>query len=339
MATPNLTVDRRQILAFRRTTGVLGSRLPKGSRSLRTIAWAGLQDSMPRAAVLSVHARMEGTDASVWEHDAFVQVWGPRYSVFVVPARDAGLFTLGRMPDDESGRNRAYETADRLAGVLGGATMAFGQAGRALGVGHNSLRYAAPTGRVVLRWDGARQPTVRIVEPPDIDPIDARKELARRYLHVYGPATAGSFGTWAGIRSKSAAATFAALHRSLTQVATPIGEQWILNRDVDALRGSEPEPSTRLLPSGDAYYLLQDDQRKLLIPRANRRERLWTSRVWPGAILADGEIVGTWRRAKNVVRAELWARVPARTRQAIAEEATSLPIDGAEATKSIDFVT
>ena len=59
-----------------------------GSQSLRRAAWAGLQDSMPRAALLSINARVEGTGPSAWEHPSLVQVWGPRYHVYVVAARD-----------------------------------------------------------------------------------------------------------------------------------------------------------------------------------------------------------------------------------------------------------
>jgi hypothetical protein len=51
----------------------------------------------------------------------------------------------------------------------------------------NSLRYAAATGTVLIRWGCERLPTVWTVPAPDIEPRDARLELARRYLHVYGP--------------------------------------------------------------------------------------------------------------------------------------------------------
>ena len=85
---PRLKVTRAQILAFRRQVGALDRRLPPGRRSLRQAAWAGLQDSMPRAALLSIHARVEGTKPSTWEDPSLVQVWGPRYHVYVVAARD-----------------------------------------------------------------------------------------------------------------------------------------------------------------------------------------------------------------------------------------------------------
>ena len=44
--------------------------------------------------------------------------------------------------------------------------MTYGEAGRGLGEHPNRLRYAAPTGTVLIRWDGARQPTVWTVPPP-----------------------------------------------------------------------------------------------------------------------------------------------------------------------------
>src|SRR4029079_17888580 len=99
-----LSLTRAQILAFRRRVGALDDRLPRGPRSLRTAAWAGLQDSMPRAALLSIHARVKGAHSEIWDDDAFVQVWGPRFSTYVVPAEDHAIFTVGRYPDDARGR-------------------------------------------------------------------------------------------------------------------------------------------------------------------------------------------------------------------------------------------
>src|SRR6266540_1558300 len=173
--------------------------MPRDPGSLRRAAWAGLPDSMPRAALLSIHARVERTEPFTWQDPSLVQLWGPRFSVFVVAACDLAVFSLGTLPDDAKGRQRAEDLAARLNAFLGGARMSYGEAGRALGVHPNRLRYAAATGTVLIRWEGARQPTVWTVPPPEADPRDARLELARRYLHVYGPATPEAFGRWAGI--------------------------------------------------------------------------------------------------------------------------------------------
>jgi hypothetical protein len=88
-----LELTRPQILAFRRRVAALDERLPRGRQALRLAAWAGLQDSMPRAALLSIHARMAGTGPGSWEDPSLVQVWGPRYSSYVVAKRDLALFT------------------------------------------------------------------------------------------------------------------------------------------------------------------------------------------------------------------------------------------------------
>ncbi len=153
---------------------------------------------MPRAALLSIHARVEGAHPTIWADPSLVQLWGPRYQVYVVAARDLAAFSLGRLPDDAKGRRRAEETAARLHAHLGGARMTYGEAGHGIGVHANSLRYGATTGTVLIRWEGARLPKVWTVPPPDVDPVDARRELARRHLRVFGPSTPAAFAQWAG---------------------------------------------------------------------------------------------------------------------------------------------
>jgi DNA glycosylase AlkZ-like len=324
-----LVVTRSQILAFRRRAGALDQRLPPGARSLRQAAWAGLQDSMPRAAVLSIHARVEGTKPSSWADPSLVQLWGPRYQVYVVPARDLAPFSLGRLPDDKAKRRKAEAAAARLHTHLAGRRMGYGEAGRGLGVHANSLRSGAMTGTMLIRWEGARQPTVWTVPRPDVDPLDARDELARRYLHVFGPTTAGAFAKWAGVSRRAATAAFESLRPSLALVRAPIGDAWILTSDERALRADPgPDAPARLLPSGDAYYLLHGADRELLVPDAGRRATLWTPRVWPGAVLVEGEIVGTWRRAHDIVTIEGWGRPSRAARAAVEAEAASLPLPG-----------
>ena len=300
-----------------------------GETSLHRAAWCGLQDSMPRAALLSIHARIAGTGPATWEHPSFVQLWGPRFSAYVVAAEDLPVFSLGRLPEDTQGRARAHDTALRLHAFLDGRTMGFRQAGHAMGVHPNSLRYAAPTGSVILRWEGAGQPVIWTVPAPSLDPRHARLELARRYLHVFGPATATSFAKWAGIRPPEAHATFEALREALTPVHTPVGDAWILADDESVFRvRPESAAPVRLLPSGDTYYLLWGADRALLVPDVKRQAELWTSRVWPGALLVDGEIAGVWRRLGGEVSVEVWRRLSPLERETVEAEAMSLPLPG-----------
>jgi hypothetical protein len=329
--TVRLELTRSHILAFRRHAAALDERLPRGRHALRRAAWAGLQDSMPRAALLSIHARMARTEPGSWEDPSLVQVWGPRFSTYVVAKRDLAVFTLGRLPDESGQLTRIQDIAARLRSALAGRRMAQSAAARAMGAQHpNQLRYAAPTGTVVIRWDGSRQPDIWNVPVPEIDPHEARLELARRYLHVFAPATPEAFATWAGIGLVSGIDAFETLRKSLTPVRTPIGEAWILSRDAPLFHTAPgpAAPLARLLPSGDTWFLLQGADRELLVPDESQRRALWTSRVWPGALLVEGETVGTWRRAGHMLTIQTWRRLSRAQRDAVEAEAGSMPLPG-----------
>jgi hypothetical protein len=279
---------------------------------------------------LSIHARVEGAGPSAWEDPSLVQVWGPRYQVYVVAARDLAVFTLGRLPDAGKTRRTAEDLAERLHVLLDGSRMRYDDAGQALGVHGNNLRYAALTGRLAIRWEGARRPTVWTVPPPDIAPAKATLELARRYLHIFGPAKAEAFGKWSGIGTPTAVRVFDDLGTELIPVLTRPGDgdAFMLARDEPAIREAPaPAAAARLLPSGDAYTLRgTSEDRALLVPDAGRRGELWTPRVWPGALLVAGEIVGTWRRAQRTVTIQAWQPLSRAAKDAVLAEAESLPL-------------
>jgi hypothetical protein len=148
-------------------------------------------------------------------------------------------------------------------------------------------------------------------------------------VHIFGPSTPEAFAQWAGIAPAQGRAAFAALSGSLTPARTPVGGGWILTRDEPIFCApTMPTSPARLLPSGDAYFLLQGADRELLVPEADRRRELWTPRVWPGAVLVGGEIVGTWRRAEATVTMQSWRRLSPGERDAVEAEAESLPLPG-----------
>ena len=65
------------------------------------------------------------------------------------------------------------------------------------------------------------------------------------------------------------------------------------------------------------------------MPDAGQRGELWTPRVWPGALLVGGNIVGTWRRAGETVTIQTWRRLSRAQREAVVAEAESLPLPDA----------
>ena len=310
-----LELTRTQILAFRRRAGALEERLPPGPRSLRTAAWAGLQDSMPRAALLSIHARVEGAHPEIWDDDAFVQVWGPRWATYVVPAEDHAIFTVGRHPDSARGRERAESWAARIAAREPNRS--------------NGERYATTTGTVLIRWDGARAPDVWTVPRPAIEPLDARRELARRYLHVFGPGTSASFATWAGVTREGGRAprstdssSCRSRRRSATRRSSRRTRRSCGSRPSARPRCGSCRAATRTGCLHDAAH------RALLVPDAKERAALWTPRVWPGALLVAGELAGTWRRAQGDLSLEPWRQLTKAERAAVEAEAASLPLPG-----------
>ena len=332
-----LALSREQILAFRRRAGALDERLPMNPDSLRHAAWAGLQDSMPRAALLSIHARVLDTPATVLDDPALIQVWGPRYSAYAIAALDLPIFTLARLPGDDNGRRRAQDMADLLEDFLGDRRMKDREVHAALKTG-NSIRYATTTGRLAIRWEGALAPSVWIVARPQMSVADARNEMARRYLHFFGPTTAESFARWAGITDRAGLAAFAALADEVMPVKTPIGDAWLLASDEDAMRAKAgPPAAARLLPSGDTFFLLWGRDRELLVPDTKRRPELWTARVWPGALLVDGQVAGVWRRANEKVDVDTWRALSSEEREAVEAEARSLPLPGLARPISVSF--
>ena len=283
---------------------------------------------MPRAALLGLHARVEGIGPTAWDDPALAQVWGPRYSVYVVPADDLAIFTFGRLPDTGKTRARAKDLAERVHVVLAGEVSRDTDVAAVLGVKGWELKYAALTGTIAIRWEGARAPILWAVPPPAVEEAEATRELARRFLHVFGPSEPVAFAGWAGISEEKAARVFAELEPELVPVRAPLGEARVLALDEAAIREpAAPTAGMRFLPSGDFYTLgVTLAERAFLVPNEKQRNELWTPRVWPGALLVDGEIVGTWRRAKRVLTIDIWKKLSPAARDAVVAEADTLPL-------------
>lgn len=333
MAILDLTAE--QIRAYRLRAGGLLERLPMSGASLQRAAHAGLQDSWPRAALLSIHARVASTPHDVLDAHELCQVWGPRFNVYVVAEDDAPYFTVGRRPESGAKHDLGQELADRLDALVAGGPIAYRDAGRELGVDPNQLRYAALTGRLRVRWEGAGAPTVWTVPEPDITIAEARSELARRFLNTLGPSTAAGFGKWAGVATRRALTTFDQLRGELTPVGTPTGDAMMLTDTIVMLHGEADVESAggarvRLLPGGDSYFLRWADERRLQVPDASPREDLWPTRVWPGALLVDGSLAGTWRRSNTTMTVTPWRQFTAEEHDLVQAEAHALPLPGVE---------
>ncbi|MGY6501498.1 MAG: DNA glycosylase AlkZ-like family protein [Acidimicrobiales bacterium] len=86
----------------------------------------------------------------------------------------------------------------------------------------------------------------------------------------------------------------------------------VLAEDAEALVSADGDhrPVVRLLGPYDPYLQLRD--RELLVADATRRKQLWPVLGRPGAVVVDGEVVGTWRPKASGrrlrVRIDPWTR-------------------------------
>ena len=103
-----------------------------------------------------------------------------------------------------------------------------------------------------------------------------------------------------------------------------------VERRVD-VRGASPGSGGRA-PASERRRVLPawGVDRELLVPDAALRAELWTSRVWPGALLVGGEIAGTWRRANEKVSIQPWRQLTPKEIDAVEAEAASLPLPGVQ---------
>src|SRR5215467_2637521 len=245
-----LAVSRRKTLAFRQLSSHLHSRLPR--RRLVDAVFAGLQDSSPRSALLSLHARVHGISSSDWEDPRLVQIWGPRGADYLVSKEDVGVFSLGRLPRSQDGRIEVEAAMRRVSRVLksGGG---IGKAPSNVSRQHlQDLRLASITGRLRIRWDASRI-SWWMVDPPTTEPDHARLELARRFLRSQGPSDPESFAWWSGVSLSDASHTFHLIEDELLKIKLENNQSWILTRDLQYLQQVTPARTVRLLPPGDPY--------------------------------------------------------------------------------------
>jgi hypothetical protein len=318
-----LDVPRDQALAFR----VAGHHLDRRVGAAVAVAAIGLQQYPPEwGAPAALRARsLDPLPRAVVQVNAF------RGVPYVVPRADARIFTAALVPEDEAGLKAlvgsatAKEVAEAGYGV-GEALRRVSEAAReGLGDGpldrdafHQAMRERLPDG--LLPWcRGCQSHHVRpglwralgplevtempekatwaLADPPAMPIEEARAELVRRFLRVYGPATHSQLAAWAQTAGSHAKRLFDAVRDELAAAAVDGRRGYVLAADVDRLEAPPAASGVRLLGGHDPYVAQPD--RAALVPDAALRKRLFPSVGRPGAVLVDGRLAGLWRGAKQ----------------------------------------
>jgi uncharacterized protein YcaQ len=169
------------------------------------------------------------------------------------------------------------------------------------------------------RWLRAGLPKVNVEE--------ARRELIRRFLATYGPATTDDLGRWLGRRGAEPKRMSQAIEDELAEVKVAGQAAWLLAADLDALEAAAKPNSVRLLPAFDPYVVGFRPRELFVDPRGEPkifRPQGWFSPV----VLVDGRAAGIWRRERRgdrlEVRIEPFGRLTAATRRALGGEVERL---------------
>ena len=144
----------------------------------------------------------------------------------------------------------------------------------------------------------------------ELDVQESLREVCRRYLRTYGPATPKDFGEWFTSRQfkpADARALFDSVANELEVVDVEGHDAFVLAGDADF---PAPEASVRLLPEYDVY-VMGFRERDQLVPDETRRQVAAHGRgkyEGPAGVrflMIEGIAAGLWERKKRGKRMEL----------------------------------
>ncbi len=305
-------------------------------------AMCGAHAQVMTAAELSVGRRLVGaTRADVrralWDEHTLVKAYGPRGTVHLLPVDDLPMWTgaLTKLPPSapvhpEPVRftpDQAEEVVAAIGDALADDDLTVDELTDALvercgpWAGERTMdafqdkwprwRQLTSTAghRGVLCFGPDRGRKVTYTNParwlPGFEPDDgdaAVRELIRRYLHAYGPATPQNLAKWLSIPVGEASSWFSALGDELEEVdveGSP-ATAWVLAGDADTPSGLEAHRGVRLLPYFD-NYVVGGWPRDRLYP-GPAAERALTPSGQAGnyaVVLVDGVVGGVWHQKRS----------------------------------------
>ena len=326
----------------------------------------GLHAQLMSSAELSAWARVESLEReeiqrALWEERSLVKTWAMRGTLHLLPSDEFPLWQAALSTYDHFLKGawlRAYgisqpelETLIRTVGsVLDGETLTREELARRVGqrVGSEDL-----LARLTGSWGSMLKPAafrgelcfapsvgrnVRFTRPaswlPAVEPVEpseAAREVIRRYLGAYGPATHKDLSRWwAGLSPAGALKAFKALGDEALPVDVEGGESWMLAEQVDDMTKATPQKSVSLLPAFDPYVIgAPRDQASTLAAEA--KARVYRPQGWISpVVLVNGRIAGIWKHEKKSTRIEvvvdLFEKLPAWARREVERETERLAV-------------
>lgn len=301
-------------------------------------AVCGVQAQIMSAAELGIGLRVAGiTQRTVrqelWQRCRLVKTYGPRGTLHLLPAAELPLWMAAMRANPterifaEFDPPQVETLVEAIGAALDGRQLTRQELVDAVveRVGEwpreklssnwgELLTPAAYAGR--LCFGPSRGTNVTFVRPDQwLGPMDeinsdyALREVLRRYLAAYGPASHREFARWFHLKPAQARALIESIADELAEVDVEGWRAWLPAGDAD-IPPAPADGSLRLLPHYDCY-LLGCGPRERIVPEAARaRISSYGRGRYEGVValptlLIDGAVAGIWERRRRGSRLEI----------------------------------
>ena len=361
-----VTLEPARVLARRVARQHLAPRRPATELLGVVRDIAGAHAQVASSAELTLWTRLDGleqgaVDRALWEERTLVKTWAMRGTLHLLPAEERGLWVTalsqlkprhhtpawlryhGLERDEAEAMVQAIpealagqwltreELAREVAAIVGRPHLeeklrgGFGDLLKPAAFG-GELCFAPSEGQRVR----FARPRDWLGTPPEpVDPEEAVREVVRRYLGAFGPATREHFARWFGMPSPAQAGRWIrSLGDEVVAVETEGVDMWLLAEDLEEARTAEPTAAVRLLPAFDHYVVAAPrDSAAVLAP--GHRARVYRPQGWMSpVVIVDGVIVGVWRHEifdeRVSVDVEPFGDLPGEVREDVEGEARRL---------------
>src|SRR5918997_2836795 len=354
-----------RVLAWRLRHQYLDHRATQGEALGMVRQICGLHAQVMSSAELTLWARVEDLEPdavqeALWKERSLVKTWAMRGTLHLLPASELPIWVgaqgvlkphhhapswlryfgltreeaeslIAAIPDALANRMLTREELAQEVGRLVGSEELGGKLRQSWGA---LLKPAAFRGHLLFAPSIGQN--VRFARPDrwleDWEPVDteeAAREITRRYLGTYGPATREEFARWFGTASPARAGRLIeGLGEEVASVEIEGSQAWMLAEQLPELEATEPSGVVRLLPAFDHYVVAASRNRKAVLPEALKR-RVYRSQGWLSPVLlVDGRMEGVWRHERKggrlIVDIEPFAKQPDWVRRATEVEAEQL---------------